>query len=409
MSELHAAVISARKQSAPTRTQDERRWLFVDGATTLGGHEVMLLRWLEELSEQRAVTCFLLARAGSQLAREAERHASVLELRQREAGIVQALAGAMKDVAAFVRAVGTSKPNLCVVAEGCLLAQPLFVLLARLLRVRVLVYVPLVQTSVSMGFGKGGLRDALVRGGYAQLPHGWITITQEQAEHFRAWARVRRPIFVLPNTVASAIEHRGLRDLRDTRAAADDTRLRVLVLGRIEAHQKGLDTLLDFLATHPQLGAQLRVSLVGSGPYEADVRARLTSDATLANWVSLEPWSAPQAAYDAHDVLLMTSRYEGVPLVMLEAMALGLPVIAPQLDGTRAFLAHADLFPRERMDVAFRLLERMSDPRARQVAAERNRAQFEATASSCAFTAAVRALTHQLDGLASASLQRRSA
>lgn len=387
----------------------ERRWLFVDGASALGGHEVMLLRWLQELRDQRTVTCFVGARSGSILAREAACHASVLELPRQRTGKLRALTSAIKDAAAFVRAVNTTKPSLCIVAEGCLLAQPWFVLLARVLRLQVLVYVPLVQTSVSMGFGSGKLRDAIVRHGYANLPHGWITITRQQANDFRAWSGVKRPIFVLPNTVSSAIESRGMRDLRNMGSRPEDDRLRILILGRIEAHQKGLDILMEFLVSHPELGARMRLNLVGSGSYEANIRGRLATVPDLSKWVSLMSWSEPQAVLEAHDVLLMTSRYEGVPLVMLEAMALGVPVVAPQLDGTRAFLADADLFPVGQMDAAFRILERMIDPRIREAAAERNRRAFGAAASSAAFSAAVRSLTAQLDGLAAASPQSRSA
>ena len=43
-------------------------WLFIDGASSFGGHEVMLLRWIEELLATGLVTPRLAARAGSRLA-----------------------------------------------------------------------------------------------------------------------------------------------------------------------------------------------------------------------------------------------------------------------------------------------------------------------------------------------------
>src|SRR5690606_19338103 len=123
-------------------------------------------------------------------------------------------------------------------------------------------------------------------------------------------------------------------------------------------------------------------------------------------WVSLTPWSPPIEALEAHDVLLLVSRYEGVPLVMLEAMALGVPVVAPALDGPRAFLADSDLFPPQDLDAAFRIVERMADPAARRVAVERNRATFERKASNAAFAAAVRSLTQELLQVGPVSLRR---
>lgn len=406
---MRAVAIDEREGGALGSAPQAQRWLFIDAASEFGGHEVMLLRWLEELASQRAAACFLLARSGSQLAREASRHASVLELPRSGAGVWRTIVGALRDAVALARAILLVRSHVCIVAEGCLLAQPLFVLLARLLRQRVVVYVPLVQTSTSMRFRRGPLRDACVRAMYAHVPHAWITLTSEQARDFRDWARVRRPILTLPNTVSSTIERRGVQALRSVVPRVRASRLRVLVLGRIEAQQKGLDLLIDHLAAHPSLGAHMCVSFVGSGPYEAQLRARLLADPVLAGWVSLQPWSPPVEALETHDVLLMASRYEGVPLVMLEAMAMGVPVIAPNLDGTRAFLPDSALFPPQDMGAAFEILEGMFDPVARRAAAERNRATFERKASNAAFAAAVETLTQELRQLGERSLGRRSA
>jgi glycosyltransferase involved in cell wall biosynthesis len=395
MSEAHAAAFDADKEHTLSGRAREHRWLFVDGASAFGGHEVMLLRWLEELAAQGIVSPTLVARAGSQLAREGQRYATVLELPKRGGGRLQSLVASCRDALGMLRAALAVKPELCIVAEGSLLTQPMFAPLGRLLGLRVIVYVPLVQSSTSMGFGRGRQRDAIVRGFYANVPHGWITITQEQARDFRHWAQVRRPIYTLPNTVSNAIENRRLHANSAT-ANESDTRLRVLVLGRIEAHQKGLDALIDFALAHPQLGSRMQLKFVGDGPYAAHIRSQLASDPLLASWVELAPWSAPIEAFGAHDVLLMSSRYEGVPLVMLEAMALGVPVVAPDLHGTRAFLRDSELFPRGDIAAAFRCLERLSDPELRRLVAQRNRATFESAASNAAFSSAVKALTEQL-------------
>ena len=61
------------------------------------------------------------------------------------------------------------------------------------------------------------------------------------------------------------------------------------------------------------------------------------------------------------------------------------------------------------LDAAFRRLKRMTDPLTREAVAKRNRASFEASASNAAFSAAVKALTSQLEQLKPASLRERSA
>jgi glycosyltransferase involved in cell wall biosynthesis len=392
------ATIPAAAPEPITQVAQSERWLFVDGASAFGGHEVMLLRWLEELHAQRSVGTFLMARRDSQLARAGERWASIIELPAASTRATRGIFGALRDMTVFVRAAFAVRPSVCIVAEGCLLAQPLFLLAGRLLGLRVLLYVPLLQTSASMGFGHGRLRDAIVRHVYSKLPHGWVTITREQGEDFRAWAGIKRPILVLQNTVSRAIEAAPIGTAGLTEPSSD-MRLRIVMLGRLEPHQKGLDILLDHIAAHPELGLAVRLTFVGTGPFDAPLAERLGSDAALASWVTLMPWSPTIEIMHDHDVLLMTSRYEGVPLVMLEAMALGVPVVAPNFPGTRAFLTPECLFEPGDMNAAFRAVESLVDADTRADIAERNRATFQARASNDAFANAVRALTPRIRAL----------
>lgn len=376
------------------------RWLLIDGAAEFGGHEVMLLRLAEEIAAHGRVTPLILARSGSALQRRATAHAAALTLPADHghaatlAGLLRHPLAALRDALALARAIRTLRPTLCIVAEGCVLAQPVMVLAARLLRQRVAVYVPLTESSHKLGFGRSRLRDALVQRFYANLPHAWITITAHQAAEFATWAHVRRPIFSLPNTVERDIDALAGHALLET--AEVPPAQRVLVLGRLDSHQKGLDQLIAFLSATPALRQQVNVSLVGKGPYEAVLRTAIEATPALDQWINLQPWADPAEAMRNHDVLLIASRYEGVPLVMLEAMALGLPVVASDLPGTRAFLPENCLFGVGDLQRAFRIIAALRDPLLRQRIVQLNRLTYAARASSSAFTAAVNRLTGEL-------------
>ena len=47
-----------------------------------------------------------------------------------------------------------------------------------------------------------------------------------------------------------------------------------------------------------------------------------------------------RALYARAHALLMTSRFEGTPLAVLEAMSMRVPIVAPKLDGIGEILAH---------------------------------------------------------------------
>jgi len=386
-----------------SRPAIRERWLFVDGAAAMGGHEVMMLRWIEELRLQGRVQPILLCRSGTRLAARSREFSASIELAplrkaDHSAGWLALGWQALRDAWRFIRTVMVERPSLCIVAEGCLLAQPVYAFVARVMGQRVAVYVPLLEPSAQLGFRLGRWRDAFVRRIYANLPHAWVTITSNQAQHFATWAHVRRPVFNLPNTVArniDAIARAGAAG--EVRLDPYDwPRLRVLVLGRIEAHQKGLEHLVDHLAGHESLGRSISVTFVGEGPYDGELRRRIASTPSMREWVAVEPWSNPVDVLKRHDVLLITSRYEGVPLVMLEAMAIGVPVVATDLPGTNSFLPEQCLFPVDELERGFDIIATLADSRVRRQVVWRNLATYNLRASAHAFSDSVRTLTADL-------------
>lgn len=366
-----------------TRSQDAT-WLFVDAVPDFGGHEVMLLRWLQALREPGTpLAPVLLARAGGRLLAQAPEGLACAPL--------AAQAPRWRELLALRRRVRALRPACVVVASGALGAHVPHVLLLRLMGQRVLLYVPLLGSFASMGYRLGGWKDCFVRWFYARVPSGWVAITQGQADEFRRWARPSGPVFVLPNAVAPAIETAARLPVQ---AVAPGGALRVLVLGRLDAHQKGLDLLLAQLAqaTAAQLEG-LHLCLVGDGPYRPQIEALLAARPALARHVTLRPWMAAQEALAGSDVLLLASRYEGVPLVMLEAMALGVPVVCSDLPGTRPYVPAACRFAVGDIATALALLQGLRPADRRQALAEAGRATFEAEASGAAFRQHVRQLT----------------
>lgn len=109
--------------------------------------------------------------------------------------------------------------------------------------------------------------------------------------------------------------------------------LLVLTLGRYE-HAKGYDAILaalPLLFRLPQ-GRRLRFVWVGQGSREAKIRA-------LARMLGGDRVQVQSARHDvldlldAADVLLHPARFEGMPLVVLEAMAKRLPIVASAIGG----------------------------------------------------------------------------
>ena len=111
--------------------------------------------------------------------------------------------------------------------------------------------------------------------------------------------------------------------------------VRLLFVGRFVG-QKGLSYLLDAIAALPASAAErVRLALVGSGPDEAALRQQ-ARDLGLASRVQFSGWVPREEIvthYQRADIFVLPSLDEGMPNVVLEAMACGLPVLATAIRG----------------------------------------------------------------------------
>ncbi len=101
----------------------------------------------------------------------------------------------------------------------------------------------------------------------------------------------------------------------------------VLAMGRLTG-QKGFDLLLDAMVGVRAAGVPARLTIVGVGELEAELRSKAAA-LGLADVVALVGFQEQPERFFAHaDVFVLSSRYEGMPNVVLEALACGLPIVA---------------------------------------------------------------------------------
>jgi glycosyltransferase involved in cell wall biosynthesis len=101
--------------------------------------------------------------------------------------------------------------------------------------------------------------------------------------------------------------------------------------GRL-ARDKGVFDLPSIAAGLRERGHVVQWTIQGAGPDEVSLRAQWP-DATT-RWTGLQPMSAVLQGYQHHDVLVMPSRSEGLPVALLEAGAAGVvPVVSNLASG----------------------------------------------------------------------------
>jgi glycosyltransferase involved in cell wall biosynthesis len=160
----------------------------------------------------------------------------------------------------------------------------------------------------------------------------WTDVVVCVSEDERARGRavgVSAPMATIPNGVdvqalhpVPAADARSRLDLPDVPT--------VVCVGRL-AKQKGQDLLLTAWPAVRAAVPEARLVLVGDGPERAALTAAAPDGVHFAG--------ARDDAADflaAADVVALPSRWESTPLVSLEAMAMGRPVVAFAVDGVRA-------------------------------------------------------------------------
>jgi glycosyltransferase involved in cell wall biosynthesis len=212
------------------------------------------------------------------------------------------------------------------------------------------------HADVAHGHGaKGGLYARLARAGRpmvrAMTPHGgslhfsrdglggWLVLTTEQllmpfGDLYLFESQYGRDLFHAkigtPRGLVRVV-HNGVSksEFDPVPPAADATDL--LYLGEFRT-LKGIDVLVEAIGRLHTRGHKVSATLVGDGPDAAAVRDHIAR-AGLGEAVRLRPPMPAREAFALGRIMVVPSRAESLPYVVLEAAACGKPLIATSVGG----------------------------------------------------------------------------
>lgn len=217
----------------------------------------------------------------------------------------------------------------------------------------------------------------------ATLPLGDAVITVSSHVRQSMWTPLRRRAETIVHGVSIADIRASLPERDSTRAELGVSADEVLV-GTVANYttQKDWPNLLRAARVLADSGAPVRFCAVGQGPLESEVQS-LHRALALTDSVFL-PGFRPDAVrlMAACDLFVLASRFEGLPVALMEALALGLPVVATAVGGVPEAVTdgvEAILVPPEQPDrLAAAIAELAADPARRAVMAKAARERADA-------------------------------
>ena len=192
---------------------------------------------------------------------------------------------------------------------------------------------------------------------------------------YRAMARVLPTVVVGPalrenyrharrlhELTVSLVESGDLVDPATASRRSYEGTLRALSVGRLEAEKNPL-LLADVLAELRGSGQDWRLIVCGEGPLEAELARRLDQLGVSehADFHGYVPFERMRDIYRSSHALLHVTWTEGLPQVLLEALAAGLPIVATEVGGIGAAMGGAAmLVPPDDPHAAARALEEVA-------------------------------------------------
>jgi glycosyltransferase involved in cell wall biosynthesis len=215
----------------------------------------------------------------------------------------------------------------------------------------------------------------------ARMVDRHVCVSQAVAEFTRTQGGIPADrLIVIPNGIDLA-RFSGVAPVDLTQFGVPADRKCVVCIGRLD-EQKRPDWLVRHSPTWMAALPKHDLLLVGDGPRRANVMA-LAHQLGIGHRVHLAGWRPDvPSILAACDLLVLASRWEGMPNVVLEAMASGLPVVATSVEGVAELLGQNSAMQSAAVDdgasLANQIVAILYNPLCAQELGRANRARVEA-------------------------------
>jgi len=255
-------------------------------------------------------------------------------------------------------------------------------------------------TMGDLGFRLGRIRERLARRAVSRLDSVCLLSEQAALDYPRQWSAdesTERNVVRMPKPKVAAVDRDRARQSLDL----PPDRPVIGMAGRLTIKQKGQDTLVEAARTLVADRPELLFAVAGDGQDRASLDGLIAAAGLEDNFSMLGQVGDMSAFLSAIDLIAIPSRFEGLPLIALEALTVGVPGVAASVDGlcdawAAEWLVEPD-DPAALADALGRLLDTGSAARQHFVSSGRARIEQLTSTNAAADVAACleRAMTNE--------------
>ncbi|EQB9482438.1 glycosyltransferase family 4 protein [Escherichia coli] len=338
--------------------------LFVNESPVYGGHEDMFLRHINEIAKKRHLYLNIVVNVkNKRLIDEVDNLAKINSninlnvFRHRFWGLpLRPITNflCVKDFCWLLKTFVSFKPEKIILIQGTIEIGGLSLLAARISGKYTSTYLPITKKSKDIGVAFGSMRDFINKHFYYQLPHEIMTISEFNKEE------------LINNFAVDDYRIKVVKNFIDApsypvQKGSEEENNILLIIGRIDLNQKRQDLFLDFFVKS-ELSDFFEVHIIGDGSDEVSQTVRNKYNGMhnvyFCGWLSSN--DVVQRLAQCRCVII-PSKFEGVPLVMIEAIKLGKIVIASNVDGMKEYLPPQWLFDVNEMSDSLRIISYLNE------------------------------------------------
>jgi glycosyltransferase involved in cell wall biosynthesis len=320
--------------------------LFIDESKIFGGHEIMFLGHLSGVLKNSSHNVIMLVDQSNIKLCEALKKLSSeyqqfsFETRVFSSFKVRPLSNffCLSDILFLRRRINFFCPDVCTVVQGTIEIGSLSLLVSRMLGFKTLSYLPITKKSKNLSIFLGGVRDYINKKLYYRLPHEIITISNFNQQELLVNFNVPKSKSSIVYNYTEALSTQEIPELNEYGV------FNFALIGRIDNIQKCQYSFLDKVINKTEL-SKVVFHIIGDNDSAESIALRKLCSRT--NNVKFHGWCGNNEVtclLNTMDGVVIPSSFEGVPLVMIDAINSNKVVFASAIDGMLEFLPEKFLF-----------------------------------------------------------------